>query len=239
MGIVDILIIVIILAFAIVGFKRGVIQSLVAIIGFLAVIYLAYLLKNFLGDFLVLNSPFTNYTFIPGGSYVLNIVTYETIAFIVMLVVLGLIYKIVLTISGIFEKLLKITIILGIPSKILGLVVGAVEGLVIVYFILFTLTQPFIRINLLDNSKYTEVILKKTPVLSNFAEDTFAIIDEINETVSTEDDFDLKLADIVLKRKITSPDVMQKLIDKKKLSVEGIQEVVDKYKTDKEETNEN
>ncbi len=239
MEIVDILIIVFILAFAIVGFKRGVVQSLVAVVGFLAVIYLAYLLKNILGDFLVLNSPFTHYTFVPGGSYVLNVVTYEAIGFLAVLIVLGIIYKIVLTISGIFEKLLKITIILGIPSKILGLVVGAIEGLVIVYFILFTLTQPFIRVNLLENSKYAETILKKTPLLSNFAEDTFVIIDEINETVNTEDDFDLKLTDIILKRNITSPDVMQKLIDKKKLAVVGLQEVVDKYKTSEEATNEN
>ena len=107
MEIVDIIILVIILAFAIVGFKRGVFQSLVAIVGFFAVIYLAYLFKNILGDFFVLNLPFTKYTFIPGGSYVLNIITYESIAFIFTLIVLGLVYKILLVASGLFEKLLK------------------------------------------------------------------------------------------------------------------------------------
>ncbi len=232
MGIIDIIIFAIILAFAIIGFKRGVIQSLVTVIGFLAVIYLSYLLKNYLGDLMVLYLPFTKYTFIPGGSYVLNIIVYESLAFLLMLIILGLIYKIILVISGIFEKLLKITIILGIPSKILGLIVGAVEGFVIVYLILFMLTQPYIRINILDNSKYAETILKDTPLLSGFAEDTFTIINEIDETIKNgnQDNFDLKLTDLILKRKITSVEVMQKLIDDKKLSIAGIQEIVNNYK---------
>lgn len=237
MGIVDILIIVIIAAFALVGFKRGVFQSLVAVVGFIAVVYIAYLLKNILGDFLVLNSPFTKYTFIPGGSYVLNIVTYESIGFIAMLIVLGIVYEILLVISGVFEKLLKITIILGVPSKILGLILGALEGFVIVYFILFTIKQPFIRVDLLENSKFAEPILKDTPILSNFAKDTFEIIDEIDQTISNDDgtNFDLDLTDLILKRKITSVDVMQKLIDKKKLSVPGVQEIVNNYKEESSE----
>jgi len=236
MGIIDIIIFAIILAFAIIGFKRGVIQSLVTVIGFLAVIYLSYLLKNYLGDFMVLHLPFTKYTFIPGGSYVLNIIVYESLAFLLMLIILGLIYKIILVISGIFEKLLKITIILGIPSKILGLIVGAVEGFVIVYLVLFMLTQPYIRINLLENSKYAETILKDTPLLSGFAEDTFTIINEIDETIKNgnQDNFDLKLTDLILKRKITTYDVMQKLIDNKKLSISGIQEIVNNYKNSEE-----
>lgn len=234
MGAIDIIILIIILAFAIIGFKRGVIQSLVTIIGFFAVIYLSYLLKNILGDMMVLNLPFTKFTFIPGGSYVLNIVVYESLAFVLMLIIFGLIYKIVLVASGVFEKLLKITIILGIPSKILGLIVGALEGYVIVYLILFMITQPYIRIDVLNNSKYAGTILKDTPVLSGFADDSLTIISEIDETIKNgnTDNFDLKLTDLILKRKITSVDVMQKLIDDKKISVAGIQSIVNVYKND-------
>ena len=232
MEIVDIIILAIILSFAIVGFKRGVFQSLVAVIGFFAVIYIAYVLKNFFGDFFVLNLPFTKYAFVPGGSIMLNVVAYESIAFIILLIVLGIIYKLLLITSGIFEKLLKVTIILGIPSKILGLIVGALEGFVIVYFGLFIITQPFIRVNLLENSKYAEKILKDTPVLSGIAENSLLIANEIDETIKsgTEENFDLKLTDLILKRKITSAEVMQKLVDKKKVDIEGIQEVIDNYK---------
>ena len=234
MNIIDIIILVIIVAFAIIGFKRGVFQSLVAIVGFIAVIYLSYLLKNYLGDFFVLNLPFSNYTFIPGGSLVFNVVTYESIAFIVMLIVFSLLYKIALALSGVFEKLLKITIILGVPSKILGLIIGAIEGYIIVYLALFFVVQPYIRLSLVDESKYAETILTKTPVLSKFVEDTYVIIDEIDETVKNGnmDNFDVKLTDLILKRKITSVDVMQKLIDNKKIGYEGIQDVVNKYKNE-------
>lgn len=232
MEIVDIIILVIILSFAIIGFKRGVFQSLVAVIGFFAVIYLAYCLKNMFGDFFVLNLPFTKYTFVPGGSMMLNVVAYESIAFTILLVILGIIYKLLLITSGIFEKLLKITIILGIPSKILGLIVGALEGFVIVYFGLFVLTQPFIRINLFENSQYAEKILKDTPILSGIAENSLLIANEIDDTIKngTEENFDLKLTDLILKRKITSVDVIQKLVDKKKVDIVGLQEVIDKYK---------
>ena len=232
MSIIDIIILAVLVAFALLGFKRGLFQSLVSFVGFLVIVALSYWLKNYLGDFLVLNLPFTKYTFIPGGSYVLNIVTYETIAFLITLVVLGIIYKIVLIVSGIFEKLLKLTIILGIPSKILGLIIGAIEGYVIVYLVLFLITQPFIRIDVIENSKYAEKILKDTPVLSRFTEDTFEIISEIDITVKkgNEDNFDLKLADLILKRHITSVEIMQELIDEKKLSISGLQDVVDNYK---------
>ena len=232
MGIVDIIILVIIVAFAIIGFKRGVFQSLVTVVGFIAIIYLAYLFKNILGDFLVLHLPFNNYTFIPGGSYVLNVITYESIGFVLVLAILGIIYKILLIASGILEKLLKITIILGIPSKILGLIIGALEGYVIVYLALFFITQPYIRLDILDNSKYAKVILKDTPILSKFAENTFVIINEIDETIKSGDsnNFDLKLTDLVLKRKITSVDVMQQLVDDKKLEVPGIEDIINNYK---------
>lgn len=232
MGIVDIVILAILAAFGLLGFKRGVFQSLAAFVGFIVIVYLSYWLKNYLGDFFVLNLPFTEYTFIPGGSIVLNVITYQAIAFVIVLVILGLIYKIILIATGIFEKLLKITIILGIPSKILGLIVGILEGFVIVYMILFFVSQPFMRIDLLENSKFAKPILKDTPLLSNFANDTFEIINEIDATVKSngEDNFDLKLTNLILNRKITSSDVMQKLVDDKKIEVEGIQEVINKYK---------
>ena len=232
MGIVDIIILAILLAFALLGFKRGVFQSLVAVGGFIIIICLSFWLKNYLGDFFVLNLPFTKYTFIPGGSYVLNVITYQAIAFLIVLVILGIVYKIVLIVTGVFEKLLRITIILGIPSKILGLIVGVIEGYIIVYLILFFVAQPFMRINLLENSKFANTILQDTPLLSGVAEDTFTIINEIDDTFknNVDDNFDLKLTDLILKRNITSVDVMQELVDNKKIEVEGIQAIIDNYK---------
>ena len=126
---------------------------------------------------------------------------------------------------------MRFTVILGIPSKILGLIFGAIEGFIIVYLVLFFLSQPFTGVKFLDNSKYANTILKDTPFLSKYANDTFEIISEIDSTIKSSDDgFDLKLTELILKRNITSPEVMQKLVDSKKIEVDGIQEIIDKYK---------
>ena len=232
MSIVDIFILVILVSFAIIGFRRGVINSLVAFVGFILVVCLAYLFKGILGDFFVLNLPFIKFSIVASGSVILNIVMYQMIAFIILLIIFGIVYKVLLAITGVVEKILKLTIILGIPSKILGLVVGALEGYIIVYLLLFFAVQPYISIGILDSSKYANTILNKTPVLSDFSEKTLVIINEVHETIKNKDDedFDLKLTDLILKEKVASPSLIQELVDSKKIDVEGIQEVIDKYK---------
>lgn len=231
MSIVDIIILVILVSFATIGFSRGVFKSLVAFVGFLIVVCLAYLFKNILGDFLILNLPFIDFD-IGGGSVVMNIIMYQTIAFIIMLIIFGIVYRVLLIVTGIFEKILRITIILGIPSKLLGLLVGILEGIIIVYLALFFVTQPYIKMDILSDSKFAKPILTKTPLLSNFAENTMSVITEINDTIEAKDDsdFDLKLAELILKNKVADANLFQKLIDNKKIEVSGIQEIVDKYK---------
>lgn len=233
MNIADILILAILVTFALVGFKRGVLKSLVAFIGFVLIICLAYLFKDVLGNLFVLNLPFFKFSIVKSGSVLLNIVMYQTIAFIIILILLGILYRILLAVTGIVEKILKLTIILGIPSKILGLIVGILEGYIVVYLLLFFIAQPYIKTDILDDSKYASIILNKTPVLSSFSENTLKIIDEVNATIKNkdEDDFDLKLADLILKEKVVSPDIMQKLVDNKKIEIDGIDLVISKYKT--------
>lgn len=233
MNIADILILAILVTFALVGFKRGVLKFLVAFIGFVLIICLAYLFKDVLGNLFVLNLPFFKFSIVKSGSVLLNIVMYQTIAFIIILILLGILYRILLAVTGIVEKILKLTIILGIPSKILGLIVGILEGYIVVYLLLFFIAQPYIKTDILDDSKYASIILNKTPVLSSFSENTLKIIDEVNATIKNkdEDDFDLKLADLILKEKVVSPDIMQKLVDNKKIEIDGIDLVISKYKT--------
>ena len=231
MSLIDILILVILVSFAVIGFTRGVFKSLVAFVGFLIIIVLAYLFKNILGDLFITTLPFFKFS-IGDGSVVMNIILYQTIAFIIILIILGIVYRILLTVTGIFEKILRITIILGIPSKLLGLVVGALEGFIIVYLALFFLTQPYIKMDILNDSKFANPILKHTPILSSFAESTVTVINEINDTIEAKDEsnFDLKLTELILKNKVADANLFQSLIDSKKIEVEGIQEIVNQYK---------
>jgi len=232
MSVIDIIVLVIMLFFAIIGFKRGVIQSLVSLIGFILVIYLAYLFKNYLGDIFVTDLPFFNIKIGSTSSTVMNIVMYQMLAFVIMMTVLGLVYKFLLYLSGIVEKIFKLTIVLGIPSKLLGIVVGLIEGYVFVYLFLFFVSQPYIKMDLLSDSTYAKTILTKTPVLSGFANNTLEVITEVNETVNNNEteNFELNLSELILKHKVTSPEIMEKLSKAKKINVTGLDEVIDKYK---------
>ena len=236
MSLVDILILVVLVSFAVIGFTRGVIKSLVSFVGFIIVVVMAYLFKNLLGDILILNLPFINFD-IGSGSVVMNIIMYQTIAFIIMLIIFGVIYRVVITISGIIEKILRITIVLGIPSKLLGLVIGALEGIIITYLALFFISQPYVKMDILNDSKYAKAILEHTPIISSFAESTVNVISEVNDTIEAKDDsnFDLKLTELILKNKVANVDLIQKLVDNKKIEVDGIDEILLKYKDNKGE----
>ena len=231
MKLYDLIIVFFLILCAVIGFKRGFFKSLITFAGFIFIIVLSYNLKNYLGDFLTLNLPFINFKQFMGGASTLNIVMYQAIAFLVILSILALVYKIIVAITGIFEKILKYTIILGIPSKLLGLVLGLLEGYVIVYLVLFFLTQPFLNLNVLENSNYASQILEKTPLISPVADASLKIINEINDLSKTENanELDLQIADIILKEKVTSKEVMQKLINQGKIKIEGIDTILNKY----------
>lgn len=231
MEIVDVIIILLLILFALVGLNRGVFKSLVTFLGFIIVIFAAYTFKNYLGDILVLNLPFIEFPESLGGASTLNIIMYQTIAFVIMLMIFGLIYKFLLTISGILEKFLKATIILGIPSKILGMIFGFLEGYVIIYLGLFFLTQPFLNLDFINNSKYVPKILNDTPVISSYATGSLRVFNEIKNlyNIENKEKVDLELAKVILREKVISSDVMQKLVDTNKIVIDGLQEVIDEY----------
>lgn len=231
MKIIDIIILVILAIFAISGFKKGVLQSLVSLVGFIIILVLAYNLKNVVGDFFVLNLPFMKFGQFLGGASSLNIIMYQALAFAIILVLLSVVYLAVVSITGIIEKILKMTIVLGIPSKLLGLFVGFIEGYMIVYLLLFFLAQPFWKIEVFENSDYANFILSKTPVLSGIGEKTLEIYNEVYDLTKIKDsnELDLKMADIILKENVTSVSTMQKLVNSGKIKINGIENVLNKY----------
>ena len=116
MNIVDIIIIIFILVSGVVGFKRGVFKELVICVGTILVFYLAYQFKDPIGEFLLLKLPMFDFPNLFKGVITLNILVYQLLAFIVVLAILLIIFNLVVSITGLFEKLLRITIVLGIPS---------------------------------------------------------------------------------------------------------------------------
>ena len=232
MNIVDILIIVFILLGAFIGFRDGFTKALVNAIGVIVVTAIAYVLKNPVSEILMSFMPFFNF----GGITSLNIVLYEVIAFLLVFSILMIILKIVAVTTGIFETFLKFTIVLGIPSKILGAAVGAIKNYILVFFALYVLSLPtFASWSFINESSYREPILSRTPLLSMVAAQTVSVFDDFAslkdkyENSDNTNEFNLETIDIFLKYKVVTPKTVNSLIDNGKLEIDGIENVLNKY----------
>lgn len=240
MNIVDIVILLIIAFGAVLGFKRGFTHSFLSFAGLLLVVICAYFLKNPISEFFYTYLPFFKFGGVLKGVTVLNILIYELIAFCIILSVLMIVYKTVILVSKIFEKILKATILLGIPSKILGMIFGALESFVLVFLFLYILSLPIFHFDEMKNSKLRDPILKKTPMLHVVADkmtdvaDEFAGLKDKYQEEKNAEKFNLETLDLFLKYKVIHPESVEKLVAKGKLQFdkEALHAVLWKYKED-------
>lgn len=235
MNIVDVLIIIFLAFGAVTGFKQGFTKSLVNCVGYIVIIVLAFILKNPISEFLMSFLPFFDFFGLIKGLTVFNIAFYEIIAFILVFGILLIILKILLIATTIFEKILSLTIILGIPSKILGAIIGVIKNFVIVFGILYIINLTGVAAEDMNKSTFNEPILNNTPVLSSFAGDTVNVMQEFGtikdkyENTTDNNEFNLETLDLFLKYNIVTPETAQKLIDNGKLKIKGAERVIDKY----------
>jgi len=239
MNLLDVIIILVILMEAVIGFKKGFFYKTISFVGFFLIIILSYYLKNPLSILMYENLPFFNFGGILAGVTVLNIALYEIIAFIIVSIILTVIFKVVLMATKLFEKLLNMTIVLGIPSKILGAVVGAIEGLVICFVGLYVISLPIVdsNVDFINESKYKNIILTKTPILSGVANDSikiyeeFASIKDNYRKQTNAEKFNYETLDLFLKRGLITVDSVKKLDEKGKLKIDKdkLETLIKKY----------
>lgn len=232
--IIDIIIILIIILGGIIGFKEGAIKKLTSAVGLILVLVLSFMLKNKLSVYFYENLPFIKLWGVFKGIDVLNVIFYEMVAFLVISSVLTIVYRILLGITGLIEKVLKATIILSIPSKIIGFFVGLVEYYVWVYIILFILTLPIINLRKVYTSKIALKILKETPIVSEYTNKTLNIYNDIYKIVEeredkTDSEINEEAMDTMLKYKIITVDSAEKLIRQNKVNVDN-KDFLEKYK---------
>ena len=177
MNVVDIIILIFLCFGLIIGWKNGFTKQLVSAIGFIIAIILSYFLKDIVASMFFKYMPFLDFN----GVTVINIIFYEFLAFVITLSVLILLVKILLKVSTLFEKLLRVTIVLGIPSHILGAVIGALENFVISFIIIFFLNLPVFNFNFIRDSKFTKTFLNKKTILNTICNDTLELYDKVNE----------------------------------------------------------
>ena len=223
MNVIDIVILIFLAFGALIGFKRGFTKQLVSLVGIFAIIVLSFFLKNPVSVFFYNNLPFLNFGGIFKDISVINILVYEVIAFFIIFTLLTLVFKILLKVTTIFEKILKWTIILGIPSKILGAVLGVVQNLIYVFILLYLLNLPTFGVIGLNESKIGNTILEKTPILTNICDSTLKVFNEIGslakeyENTDNVGEFNQKALNLMIDNGVITKENAQKLIDKGKI----------------------
>ena len=234
---IDIIILFVILLGTLLGIKRGFTRELVSAVGFIACIILAFLLKNPIASLLYDKLPFFTFGGILKGVTALNILLYEVIAFLITLLVLTLLLNLVKVATNLFEKVLNMTIILGIPSKILGGVVGMIEWTVICFIILFTLSMPVFENKFVYESKIYDKMLTVVPYFSKQIDSTLKVFNEFNELKeqysinNNTNQFNLDSLDLFLKYHIIDVESADKLYKKGKFkNIYNIESVLDKYR---------
>lgn len=237
MNIVDVIIILLILSGALLGFKRGFTRQLVSLVSFFATVILAFLLKNPVSILLYEHLPFFKFGGILKGVTVLNIALYEVIAFFIMVLLISLLFKVLTIVTNLFEKILKMTIILSIPSKIAGAIVGVIESYIWVFILLYILSFPVFNLSMVNESNMKNNILNHTPLLSGYIDSTMQVLTEFGElkekyeTTSNATEFNKETLDLFLKYEVITVDSVDKLIEQDKLKIDNVEEdVLSKYR---------
>lgn len=221
----DIIILMFLIFGALIGFKRGIIKQSVMTIGIILVIILSFILKNPISSLMYKNLPFFNFYGLYENISVINILLYELISFFLVFAVLSTIFIVLVKISSTIERILRVTIILAIPSKILGAIFGIIEYYLISFIVLFVLMQPVFELNsnkFFEDSKLKNVILEKTPIISNYIQGTLDTIYEIGDLIKDKDKYsdqevNCKIIEIMKENKIIEQDSLDYLYSSGKI----------------------
>lgn len=224
MNVADIVILIALALGAVAGFKAGVIKKTADFLGTFIIVILAFYLKNDLSVIMYENLPFFNFGGFIKGVEAINVLLYEVLAFIIVFIALLFILKVILMVTGLIEKILKATVILSIPSKLLGIVVGAVEMYVYVFIILVVLTLPIFNIPYVRESKLANFMLNNTPILSGISEEMIDIYGNVYTIVTekdnkTNEELNEEVLTFLIDKQVLSKESAKKLVEQNKIHI--------------------
>ena len=237
LNIFDIGIILMLIMFFIIGWKNGIVKELVGFVGIVIVFIISFLLKGIVGNVLCYLLPFTKFGGYIKGFTVLNIFLYQALGFFLVFSLLLCLYRLLLKVSKTLQKVVNYTLVLLLPSKIFGGIVGIIEGWIITFMILVVLVVPFKGEDVFRESKMVNSVLFHTPVLSRSIKPFTKSVTEIYELsskISMEElemnEANLESLDILLKYKIVNKKTVENLVKMHKLDdIKNINRVLRKY----------
>lgn len=231
----DIGIILLLVMGIVVGLKRGLIKEAASLIGIIIVFILSFTLKDYLGNLLCTFMPFFEFKGAIEGLSVLNIFMYQMIAFLIVFGILLTLYEIIIKLSKFINKLVNITIILIIPSKILGAVFSLIKTYIILTAVFLILMIPIGHSEVFRDSTLINIMLYKTPIISSYISNFSKPINEIYDLLKDIKNKDNKeinteALDIMLKYDVVSKETITNLVKLNKLkNIKNIDEILNKY----------
>ncbi len=233
MHIVDIAIIGILILAAIMGVRNGFTRQLVRTLGLILVLFLAFNFKDVLSELMYRNLPFFSYFGLIKGIEIFNILIYEMLAFLIIIFGLFILLRLLLMAANVFEIIMNFTLVFGFFSKILGAFVGIIQYFFLIFIALYILTLPVFNNDWLENSKFSDKILTKTPYLSNWTGDSYAVLREFkllkDEYQDDQNKFSLEALDVFLKYNVISIESARYLVESGKIELDQVETVLRKY----------
>ena len=223
MKIVDAVIILFVLLGAVLGFKKGFIKTLISFLGVLITVVLSFYLKQPIVNCMYKYFPFFNF----GGLSVLNIFLYESIGFLLIYTVLSCVLGIIINITGIIEKILNATIVLGVVSKILGAIAGLLEMILFIFIACFVLSRINTFSPYINESKIANIILNKTPIVAKISSPTYTSLNEIYELQKkyakdeNKSDYNRESLMILVKYGVISKEQAKELVKDGKINIDN------------------
>ena len=224
MNVADFVIIILLAFGAVEGFKAGFIKKTTDFIGMFVIVILSFTLKNNLSTIMYENLPFFSFGGFIKGIDAINILLYEIIAFLIIFAALYFILRAVLVVTGLIEKILKATVILSIPSKILGIFVGIIESYVYIFIVLVILTLPIFNIPFVRESRMVNFMLDDTPILSSLSSEMIDIYDNvynivINRKDKNNEEINTEITKLMIDKNVLTKESARKLVDRNKLHI--------------------
>ena len=224
MNVADIVILIALALGAVAGFQAGVIKKTADFLGTFIIVILAFFLKNDLSVLMYENLPFLSFGWLIKGVEALNVLIYEILAFIIVFLALLFILKVIIKITGLIEKILKATVILSIPSKILGIIVGIIESYVYVFIALVVFTLPIFKLPYIRESNIGNFMLNNTPILTGISEEMVDIYGNVYEIVSerdnkTNEELNEEVITFLIEKKVLTKTSAKKLVEQNKIHI--------------------
>lgn len=228
--VIDSVIVILLLFGALIGFKKGIIKSIVSLGLLILAVILAWFLKNPIVSIMYTKLPFFSFT---TSTSLINIIVYEMVAFLIIAIILLIIVKIILFFTGLVDKILSITKVLGFFSKILGMIFGFVEMYIIIFIALFIMYNFTGLYKELGDNVLALRMLNSTPVLSQMVDSEKGAFDEIyylkNNYKEKDDEYNKKVFETLIKYRVISPNTARELVNNQKIKIDGSDEIIKKY----------